>query len=87
MTARIPHRELRNSSGRILRAVADGENFIVTNRGQEMALLTQVPVDQPETTTPGLRLRPATRALNMDVDTLVKSSMPTSEMLEGLRDD
>lgn len=85
MTARIPHRELRNSSGKILRAVADGENFIVTNRGQEMALITQIPSDQSEARR--LRLRPATRALNMDVDTLVESSMPTSEMLEGLRDD
>lgn len=33
----ITHRELRNESGRILRAVAEGESFVVTNNGVGVA--------------------------------------------------
>lgn len=87
MTTRIPHRELRNSSGKILRAAAEGEDFIVTNRGQDMALITQIPQDGDRNSIPALRLRPATRPLNMDIESLIKSPMSSEEMLEGLRDD
>lgn len=86
MTTRIPHRELRNSSGKILRAVADGEEFIVTNRGKDMALITQVAKDTA-VAPPRLKRREATQPLNLDPDALIKSSMTVEEMLEGLRDD
>ena len=36
----VSHREMRNSSGEILRAVAAGETVQVTNNGQVAALIT-----------------------------------------------
>ena len=83
----IPHRELRNSSGKILRAAADGEDFIVTNRGQDMALITQVPQKELRNIADGMHLRRATRALNTDINTLIVSPISSEEMLKGLRDD
>ena len=38
----ISHRELRNNSGEVLRAVAAGETFIVTNNGEPVAELRPV---------------------------------------------
>lgn len=35
----ISHRELRNNSGEILRAVAAGESFTITNNGRPVAEL------------------------------------------------
>ena len=42
----ISHRELRNNSAEILRAVAAGESFVVTNHGSPVAVLT--PLAAPE---------------------------------------
>ena len=42
----ISHRELRNNSAEILRAVAAGESFVVTNHGSAVAVLT--PIAAPE---------------------------------------
>jgi prevent-host-death family protein len=43
----ITHRELRNRSGEVLRSVAQGETFQITNHGEVVARI--VPVgDQPE---------------------------------------
>jgi prevent-host-death family protein len=36
----VTHREMRNDSGAILRAVADGESFQVTNRGRVAAVIS-----------------------------------------------
>jgi prevent-host-death family protein len=53
----ISHRQLRNESGRILRAVAAGESFVVTNGGREVARIVPVSIAEPE-----LRVvRPAVR--------------------------
>ena len=41
----ISHRELRNNSGEILRAVVAGESFTITNNGQPVAEL--VPAGRP----------------------------------------
>ncbi len=38
----VSHRELRNNSAEILRAVAAGESFIVTNHGLAVAVLTPI---------------------------------------------
>jgi prevent-host-death family protein len=38
----ISHRELRNNSAEILRAVAAGESFVVTNHGAAVAVLAPV---------------------------------------------
>lgn len=39
MEREISQRELRNDSGKIMRAVADGESFIVTSNGEPVARL------------------------------------------------
>lgn len=41
----ISQREMRNSSGEILRRVEAGESFVVTNRGREVAQL--IPLGRP----------------------------------------
>ena len=42
----ISHRDLRNSSGEILRAAAAGESFVITNHGTAVARI--VPVESPD---------------------------------------
>ncbi len=41
----VSHREMRNSSGEILRAVAAGETIRVTNNGRLAALIVPAPAD------------------------------------------
>ncbi|WP_375389661.1 type II toxin-antitoxin system Phd/YefM family antitoxin [uncultured Amnibacterium sp.] len=41
----VSHREMRNSSGEILRAVAAGETVQVTNNGRIAALIVPPPAD------------------------------------------
>ncbi|MCF8530882.1 MAG: type II toxin-antitoxin system prevent-host-death family antitoxin [Candidatus Nanopelagicales bacterium] len=36
---RISHRTLRNESGRVLKAVEQGETFIITNNGHDVATI------------------------------------------------
>lgn len=55
MTRTIPHRELRNNSSAILREVAAGESFAITNNGDVVAML--VPPQGPSS--PPLRRRSA----------------------------
>lgn len=53
----LSQRELRNESGRVLRAVSEGQSFVLTNGGVPVGRL--VPLDAP---TPGLPVtRPARR--------------------------
>jgi prevent-host-death family protein len=40
----VSHRELRNNSAGILRAVAAGESFVVTNHGSAVAVIKPVSV-------------------------------------------
>ena len=60
----ISHRELRNNSGEILRAVAAGESFTITNNGAPVAVLSPVRDDPYK----GLTVQRATRR---DVRTIV----------------
>lgn len=54
---RLSQRELRNESGRVLRAVSEGQSFVLTNRGVPVGRV--VPLDAP---VPSLRIaRPARR--------------------------
>lgn len=57
----ISHRELRNNSAEILRAVSAGESFVVTNHGSAVAVLT--PIAAPEYG--GLSVQRADRARKM----------------------
>ncbi|MCY7404893.1 MAG: type II toxin-antitoxin system prevent-host-death family antitoxin [Cryobacterium sp.] len=42
-TRTIPHRELRNNSAEVLRAVEAGETFQITNHGEVVAVLSPPP--------------------------------------------
>lgn len=54
---RLSQRELRNESGRVLRAVSEGRSFVLTNSGVPVGRI--VPLDAPA---PGLAVvRPARR--------------------------
>lgn len=44
----LSQRELRNESGRVLRAVSEGQSFVVTNRGVPVGRI--VPLDAPAPT-------------------------------------
>lgn len=53
----LSQRELRNESGRVLRAVSEGHSFVLTNSGVPVGRI--VPMDAPA---PGLAIaRPARR--------------------------
>ena len=53
----LSQRELRNESGRVLRAVGEGQSFVLTNRGIPVGRI--VPLDAPAVTLP--IVRPAKR--------------------------
>lgn len=53
MTERLAHRDLRNRSSEILREVAAGATYEITNHGEVVAILS------PPATAGGLRIRAA----------------------------
>ncbi|MCX6433035.1 MAG: type II toxin-antitoxin system prevent-host-death family antitoxin [Actinobacteria bacterium] len=81
----ISHRELRNNSGEILRAVAAGESFTITNNGQPVAELVPTAVDPFG----GLTVQRADRTKNFrDLDPVEGLSGETAaESLDYLRGD
>lgn len=82
---RLSQRELRNESGRVLRAVSEGRTFVLTNSGVPVGRI--VPLDAP---TPGLSIaRPARRtggwaALNI---TRRVTDRSLAELIDDLRED
>ncbi len=79
----VSHRELRNRSGEVLRAVEAGESFTVTNGGVPVARL--VPVADP---TPDLRcVRPARRHGGFSDLPRVPAVEPVQRALDALRDE
>lgn len=81
---RIAHRDLRNRSAEILRRVAAGESFEVTNHGDVVAVL--VP---PRTGAASLNIvKPATRTgAWSDIRPEPGNGRPTQEVLDELRED
>lgn len=81
----LSQRELRNESGRVLRAVSEGQSFVLTNSGIPVGRI--VPIDAPA---PALTIaRPARRqggwsALAIERKTAMRS---LAETLDDLRDD
>jgi len=77
----IAHRDLRNNSSEILRAVAQGESFEITNHGDVVAMLV------PAATRGGapLRMIPATRQGGWSDLPLVKLDHPVQDDLDYLR--
>ncbi|MEE6283130.1 type II toxin-antitoxin system Phd/YefM family antitoxin [Georgenia sunbinii] len=81
----LSQRELRNESGRVLRAVSEGHSFVLTNSGVPVGRI--VPLDAPA---PGLTIaRPVRReggwaALAIERKTTAQSLAAT---LDDLRED
>lgn len=85
MTAEtITHRELRNESGRILRAVAEGESFVVTNNGVGVARLTPL---ETSTAREGRRTSSPRRRFKDIEPCDIDHSESTAEVLDYLRGD
>ena len=81
----LSQRELRNESGRVLRAVSEGHSFVVTNGGAPVGRL--VPMDAPAPSLP--IARPARRrggwgALGIERKTTQRN---LSDILDDLRED
>lgn len=77
----ISQRELRNDNARVMRAVEDGESFLVTRRGVPVARL--VPAADGE---PDLRCaRPASTRPQYADHARVRTGVPTEEILDDLR--
>lgn len=79
----ISHRELRNESGRILRAVAAGESFTITNNGEPVAML--VPVDEQRLGLP--LVRPPRRKGGWSELPLWTSELTSEQILDELREE
>ncbi len=80
----VTHREMRNSSGEILRAVAAGETVEVTNNGQVAAVISPPDGDTLARLEAQGRARPARRPI-ADVATIRRRTAPLSS--EALIDD
>jgi prevent-host-death family protein len=79
----VSHRELRNRSGEVLRAVEAGESFTITNGGVPVARL--VPVSDP---TPDLRcVRPVRRRGGFSELPRVAIDETVQPALDALRDE
>jgi prevent-host-death family protein len=78
----ISQREMRNNSAQVLRRVASGESFVVTNNGVPAAVLSPAPTDRRgELIAAGL-LRPGT-GLNLDeLPEPLMSTLSTAELLD-----
>ncbi|AXE39823.1 type II toxin-antitoxin system Phd/YefM family antitoxin [Acidipropionibacterium virtanenii] len=78
----ISQRELRNESGRVLREVENGQEFIITRRGVPTARIAPLrQTDEP------LPHRPARRPAVFSTDELVSSPVPTGKILDELREE
>ena len=81
----LSQRELRNESGRVLRAVSEGHSFTLTNSGVPVARI--VPIDAPA---PSLAIvRPARRAGGWAALGIERKGglRGASEILDDLRED
>lgn len=81
----LSQRELRNESGRVLRAVGEGQSFVLTNRGIPVGRI--VPLDAPAATLP--IVRPAKRAGGWAAlkPQPAQSDRPMSRIMDELRED
>lgn len=81
----LSQRELRNESGRVLRAVGEGQSFVLTNRGVPVGRI--VPLDAPAPTLP--IVRPAKRVAGWAALAAAPSEGDRSmeQILDELRED
>lgn len=81
----LSQRELRNESGRVLRAVGEGQSFMLTNSGVPVGRI--VPLDAPG---PALEIvRPARRVGGWAALRITRKTAgrDLSEILDDLRED
>jgi prevent-host-death family protein len=76
----ISHRQLRNESGAILRAVRDGESFLIANNGSTVARLD--PAGESAALKPD---RPASRRGGFGALTRYKGTESVQDALDDLR--
>jgi prevent-host-death family protein len=82
----VTHREMRNSSGEILRAVAAGESILVTNNGQVAAVISPPTSDVLARLEEQGQLRPARRPVADLSGIRRRTSRVTSrEIIEDVR--
>jgi prevent-host-death family protein len=82
----VTHREMRNNSGEILRAVAAGETIRVTNNGRVAALIVPPPEDPLDDLVARGQARPALLPLGgFGSIRRQKSDLSTAEILDDLR--
>lgn len=81
----LSQRELRNESGRVLRAVSEGHSFVLTNRGIPVGRI--VPLDAPAPKLP--IARPARRVGGWAALTPERSAADRSmtQIIDELRED
>lgn len=87
----VTHREMRNNSGEILRAVAAGETIQVTNNGKVAAIISPPPEPEERVIDRLIaegRARPALEPLStLTPPPPRRSTVTTKEILDDLRGD
>lgn len=82
----VTHREMRNNSGEILRAVAAGETVQVTNNGQVAAVMSPPASGSLDRLTVQGQVRPASRSV-ADLTTIRRrrAKLTSAELVEDAR--
>ena len=81
----LSQRELRNESGRVLRAISEGHSFVVTNRGTPVARI--VPLNAPNPALPIVRPAKRVGGWAQLVPHKTESARTMSQIIEELRED
>lgn len=81
----LSQRELRNESGRVLRAVGEGQSFVLTNRGVPVARI--VPLDAPAAGLPIVRVAKRSGGWAALKPELTGDDRPMVEIIDELRED
>ncbi|MFT3834859.1 MAG: type II toxin-antitoxin system prevent-host-death family antitoxin [Micropruina sp.] len=84
-TERLSQRELRNESGRVLRAVGEGQSFVLTNRGIPVGRI--VPLDAPAPTLPIARAAKRVGGWAALTPQPTENDRPMSRIIDELRED
>jgi prevent-host-death family protein len=85
----ISHRELRNNSAEVLRAVAAGEAFEITNHGEVAAVLVPPALTPYERLVTAGKVREPRKDRPVDLRTIHRMAVPesTAEIIADLRRD
>lgn len=85
----ISHRELRNNSAEVLRAVGAGETIEVTNHGEVAAVLVPPSLTPYERLVAGGKVREPRKDRPVDLRTIRRANVPvpTAEIIADVRGD